>query len=112
MGEHDSYRVAGASGDDRVDPDAGQIGAPDGDPRHALLRIRGGEHVPPGAARARHLEQVAPDREGEREERDRPELVEERVDAVEDSYEHRGCSVPRLPAGQPRAGAVERSAQS
>ena len=72
--------------DDRVDPDACEVGGVDRAPRDALVGVRGGEHVPPGPARARHLQ-----RGGERwRERagsglDRPELVEERIDPVEDA---------------------------
>ena len=89
--EHDADGVACTSRDDRVDPDAREVGAVDREPRHAALRIRRGENVAPGPARAGHLQEVAADRERKREDFDRPELVEEGVDPVENArLHHRG----------------------
>ena len=60
--------------DDRVHADAGEVGGIHRAPAHFLLGIGGGDRVPPGAARAHRLQQVADDRQPERRELDRGEL--------------------------------------
>ncbi len=83
MGEDDADGVTGTGRDDRVDADAGEVRAVDRDPRDAVLRVGGSEDIAPRSARARELQEVAADRERERQEVNRPELVEERIDSVE-----------------------------
>jgi hypothetical protein len=97
--EHDAYRVAGTKGDDRVDPDPGEVRAEDRAALDAYSRIRGCEHVAPRHARAGELPELGEDGEEERPGMDRRELVEERVDPVEDADEH-ASQVYRQPANK------------
>src|SRR2546421_10570921 len=59
LGDEQPYRVAAAGGHDRVDADAREVGAEDRAPADVLFRVRGGEDVPPGAAGAAELRQLA-----------------------------------------------------
>ena len=55
-----------------------QVRGVDRRPRHRCFRVRGGERVPPRAARAHRLQQVTTIASAERPELDRGELLEER----------------------------------
>ena len=63
VSEVDAEHVAAAHRDDSVDPDSGDVRAEHRRPGDPLVRVCGGDHVPPGAAGARELEQVAADRQ-------------------------------------------------
>ena len=84
MGEIEPDPIAGAGGDDRVDADARQIGGVDRRPPDGCLGVRGGDRVPPRAARAHRLQDVADDRQRERAELDGGQLLEEDPDRMED----------------------------
>ena len=88
MGEDDADRVASPGRDDRVDADTGEICAVDREPADPVLGIGSREDVAPRPAGTRELEQVTADRERQRDEVNRPELVEECVDPVQDADGH------------------------
>ena len=67
----------GARRDDGIDADARDVCREDRRPAHGAVRIGGGEDVPPRAARAAELEQVAGDRRQQRQDRDVREEVPE-----------------------------------
>ena len=96
MREDDADGVARSERDDRVDPDPGEVGAEDRAALDAHVRVRGGEDVPPGHARARELPELREDGEEERQRMNRRELVEERVDPVEDADEHASQLYPQF----------------
>ncbi len=94
MSEDDANRVPGAERDDRVDADPGEIRAEDRAPLDADVRVGRREHVPPRHARARELPELCEHGEEEWKRMNRRELVEERVDPVEDSDEHALTGLP------------------
>ena len=85
MGKDDAHRVPRPERDDRIDAHPGEICADDRPSPDSLIRIRGGQHVPPRHARAGELRKLRKQREEDRERVDRRELVEKGVDPIEDA---------------------------
>ena len=83
--EDDTHGVSGPHRDDRVDADAGEVGREDGEPRDDLLVVGGDEDVPPRLARAGEPRELAQHGDERRQDVDRREPIEERVDPVEDA---------------------------
>ena len=88
MGEEDPDDVAAPCGEDRVDPDARDVGGEDRAPAHARVRVGGREDVPPRPARAAELQQMAADRGEQRQDRDLREEVPEALARSPDLVDH------------------------
>ena len=85
VGHRQADDVAGAGGEDGVDADARDVGGVDRQPADARLGVGGREHVPPRAARAHRLRDVAADRDREGQRLHRREVVPERLYRIEDA---------------------------
>jgi len=82
LGDEQPDCVAAAGGHDCVDADAGEVGAEDRAPADGLFRVRGGKDVPPGAAGAAELRQLAEEGDPQRRPADIGQVVEEDTDVV------------------------------
>jgi len=82
LGDEQPDRVAAARGYDRVDAYAREVGAEDRAPTDVLFRVRGDKDVPPGAAGAAELRQLAEEGDPERRPADVGQVVEEDADVV------------------------------
>src|SRR5512133_1502001 len=89
LGDEEPDGVATARWDDRVHADAGEIGAEDRAPANEPLRVRRRDDVPPSAADAAELEELAEQRQPERGPADIREVVEEDPDVVDNALHTR-----------------------
>jgi hypothetical protein len=93
-------RVAPARGDERVDPDAGEVGAEDRPVRDACSRIRSTEDVLPAAHPQEEARDLEDDGEAERGPADRGESLEERLRRIEERSDVvHGLTIAPLRAG-------------
>ena len=83
LGDEQPDGVAAARRHDRVDADAGEVRAEDRAPPDEALRVGRGDDVPPGAADAAELEELAEQPQPERGPADVREVVEEDVNVVQ-----------------------------
>ncbi len=88
VGEHNPHGVPGPRRDDGIDADARDVCRENRRPAHGAVRIRGGEDVPPRAARAAELEELADDRGEQRQDRDVREEVPEALARGADLVDH------------------------
>jgi hypothetical protein len=83
--EVELHDVAAARREDRVDADAGRVGAEDAPPAHVCLGVRLREHVAPRARAGDQLQEVAERSEGERAPAQSAEALDERVGRAGDA---------------------------
>ena len=88
MCEVDADDVAATRGQDRVHADPGDVGGADRPPPHGPVRVGGGEDVPPRAARAHELHELAADPDEERHDLDLGEEAPEMLGGVPDRLDH------------------------
>src|SRR4029079_8820648 len=77
-------QVTGSARPDRVDPDAADVRPCHGPPAPALVRVRGGEDVPPGDGAGEQPGEVVREPDRERHPADAGEVVEEDVNGVKE----------------------------